>query len=137
MANAAKHPSGGRQPPEMDGTRGADAPRSEGARTVRRRWPILRFLRRRLQGWRLRHQLPFNFAIHLIGIPLAVSGVVLLFFLPWYWGVGAFVLGYFLQWIGHLAEGNDVGEWAAVKRLLGLPYVGIAPRWNPEDPNRL
>ncbi len=33
------------------------------------------------QGWRERHQLPFNFAIHLIGIPLAVSGVVLLFFL--------------------------------------------------------
>lgn len=102
-----------------------------------RRWPILRFLRRRLQGWRLRHQLPFNFVIHLIGIPLAVSGVVMLFFLPWYWGVGAFMLGYLLQWIGHLAEGNDVGEWAAIKRLLGLPYVGIAPRWNPEDPNRL
>jgi len=102
-----------------------------------RRRPILRFLRRRLQGWRLRHQLPFNFAIHLIGIPLAVTGVVLLFFLRWYWGVGALVLGYLLQWIGHRAEGNDVGEWAAIKRLLGLPYVGIAPRWNPDDPNRL
>ena len=105
--------------------------------TPQPRRPILRFLRRRLQGWRLRHQLPFNFAIHLIGIPLAVSGVVMLFLLPWYWGVGAIVVGYFLQWIGHLAEGNDVGEWAALKRLLGLPYVGIAPRWNPEDPNRL
>lgn len=102
-----------------------------------RRRPVLRFLRRRLQGWRLRHQLPFNFAIHLIGIPLALSGIVLLFFLPWYWGVGAFVTGYLLQWIGHLAEGNDVGEWAAIKRMLGLPYVGIAPRWNPDDPNRL
>lgn len=102
-----------------------------------RRWPILRFLRRRLSGWRERHRLPFNFYIHLIGIPLAVCGVVLLFFQPWYWGVGAIVLGYLLQWIGHLAEGNDVGEWAAIKRLLGLPYVGIAPRWNPEDPNRL
>jgi len=42
-----------------------------------------------------------------------------------------------LQYIGHLAEGNDLGEWAAIKRLLGLPYVGIAPRWNPEDPSRL
>lgn len=103
----------------------------------RRRRPVLRFLYRRWQGWRLRHQLPFNFAIHLLGIPLAVTGVVLLFFLDWYWGVGALVLGYLLQWIGHLAEGNDVGEWAAIKRLLGLPYVGIAPRWNPEDPNRL
>jgi hypothetical protein len=47
------------------------------------------------------------------------------------------VLGYLLQWIGHLAEGNDLGEWAAIKRLLGLPYVGIAPRWNPDDPGRL
>lgn len=102
-----------------------------------KRWPILRFLRRRLRNWRERHRLPFNFYIHLIGIPLAVSGVVLLFFYPWYWGVGALVLGYLLQWIGHQAEGNDVGEWAAIKRLLGWPYVGIAPRWNPEDPNRL
>jgi hypothetical protein len=102
-----------------------------------RRWPILRFLRRRLRNWRERHRLPFNFYIHLIGIPLAVSGVVLLFLAPWYWGVGAIVAGYLLQWIGHQAEGNDVGEWAAIKRLLGLPYIGIAPRWNPDDPNRL
>ena len=41
----------------------------------------------------------------------------------WYWGVSAFVAGYVLQWIGHLVEGNDLGEWAAVKRMLGLPYV--------------
>jgi uncharacterized membrane protein YGL010W len=105
-------------------------------------------LRRRLQGWKLRHQLPFNFFIHMIGIPLVVAGVVILlaawpaywldlWALPWYWGVGAIALGYILQWIGHRAEGNDVGEWAAVKRLLGMPYIGIAPRWNPEDPNRL
>jgi hypothetical protein len=101
------------------------------------RRPVLRFLKKRLHGWRLRHQLPFNFWIHLLGIPLAYGGLVLLFFLPWYWGVGAFVGGFLLQWVGHLAEGNDVGEWAAIKRLLGLPYVGIAPRWNPEDPARL
>lgn len=103
----------------------------------RRRWPILRFLRRRLGNWRQRHRLPFNFYIHLIGIPLAVSGVVLLFFQPWYWGIAAVVLGYLLQWIGHRVEGNDVGEWAALKRLFGLPYVGIAPRWDPDDPHRL
>jgi hypothetical protein len=99
--------------------------------------PVFRFLKRRWQGWRLRHQLPFNFYIHLIGIPLAVSSISLLFLVDWYWAVAAFVLGYVLQYIGHLAEGNDLGEWAAIKRLLGLPYVGIAPRWNPEDPNRL
>jgi hypothetical protein len=85
----------------------------------------------------LRHQLPFNFWIHMLGIPLAYGGLVLLFFLPWYWGIGTSVLGFVLQWVGHLAEGNDVGEWAAIKRLLGWPYVGISPRWNPADPNRL
>ena len=69
--------------------------------------------------------------------PASVAGVAMLFFLPWYWGAAAFVLGYVLQYVGHLAEGNDLGEWAAIKRLLGLPYVGIAPRWNPEDPSRL
>ena len=99
--------------------------------------PQRKFLRRRLEGWMLRHQLPFNFWIHMPGIPLAYGGPVLLFFLPWYWGVGISALGFLLQWIGHLAEGNDVGEWAAIKRLLGLSYVGIAPRWKPEDPNRL
>jgi uncharacterized membrane protein YGL010W len=97
---------------------------------------VLRFLKKRLQGWRLRHQLPFNFWIHLIGIPLALTGVVLLF-IDWRWGLAAFVGGYLLQSVGHLAEGNDLGEWAAIKRVLGLPYVGIAPRWNPEDPSRL
>jgi uncharacterized membrane protein YGL010W len=80
----------------------------------------------------IRHRNPFNFAIHLIGIPLAVAGVVLLFVLPWYWGAGAVVLGYLLQYVGHRAEGNDVGEWAAIKRLLGLPYVAISPRWQTE-----
>jgi hypothetical protein len=96
------------------------------------------FLRRRLDGWRLRHQLPFNFWIHMLGIPLAlVVAPLSLLFAEWYWALSLFLLGYFLQWVGHLAEGNDLGEWAAVKRLLGLPYVGIAPRWNPDDPSRL
>jgi hypothetical protein len=99
--------------------------------TPPRRRPVLRFLKKRWQGWRARHQLPFNFAIHLVGIPLALAGVVLLFVpgVAWYWGVAAIVVGYVLQYIGHRAEGNDVGEWAAVKRLLGLPYVAISPRF--------
>jgi hypothetical protein len=90
-------------------------------------------LRRILRKWRERHQHPFNFGIHLIGIPLAVAGVVLLFFLPWYWGVAAIVLGYLLQYVGHRVEGNDVGEWAGIKRLLGLPYVAISPRWQQDE----
>jgi hypothetical protein len=86
-------------------------------------------------NWLERHQLPFNFWIHMVGIPMALLGVVLLVTpVDWYWAVGAFVLGYVLQWIGHLAEGNDLGEWAGIKRLIGLPYVGISPRWeNRQD----
>jgi hypothetical protein len=41
----------------------------------------------------------------------------------------AFVGGYVFQWVGHAVEGNDLGEWAALKRLLGLPYVAIAPQY--------
>lgn len=107
------------------------------SKPVRQR-PVLQFIKRRLEGWRLRHQLPANFWLHMAGIPLAITGVILLFTsLPWYWGVGAFILGYLLQEVGHRLEGNTMGEIAAIKRLLGLPYVGISPRWNPEDPNRL
>ena len=100
--------------------------------------PSNRPLLRALHNWRERHQHPFNFWIHMLGIPLAVAGVVLEFALPWdqwYWGVGSFVLGYVFQWLGHLVEGNDVGEIAGIKRLLGLPYVGIAPQYQKNTPS--
>jgi Protein of unknown function (DUF962) len=90
-------------------------------------------LRRALANWRQRHQHPFNFAIHLVGIPLAVAGAVMMGFLPWYWGVPAFVLGYLLQFVGHCVEGNDLGEWAGIKRLFGLPYVAISPSRQPKE----
>jgi hypothetical protein len=51
--------------------------------------------------------------------------------------VGAIVAGYFLQWVGHRVEGNDVGEWAAIKRLLGLPYVAVAPRWQTRQEDQV
>jgi len=94
-------------------------------------------LRRVLAHWRLRHQHPVNFVLHLVGIPLAVAGVVLFFSRPWsdwYWGVAAFILGYLLQWLGHRIEGNDLGEWVGIKRMLGLPYVSIAPQYQQASP---
>lgn len=96
------------------------------------RRPIRRALGRALANWLERHRHPFNRGVHLIGIPLAlVAAPLLLLLLPWdewYWAAAAFVGGYALQWIGHRVEGNDVGEWAAVKRWLGWPYVAVAPR---------
>jgi hypothetical protein len=62
----------------------------------------------------------------MIGIPLALAGVVMIFFLPWYWAVGAIVAGYVLQGIGHRVEGNDIGELIPLKRLFGLPVVAVA-----------
>src|SRR5437870_2681023 len=92
-------------------------------------------LRKILRNWLIRHQDPFNFWIHMAGIPLAVAGFVSLFFIEWYWGVAGLVVGYALQYWGHRVEGNDVGEWAAIKKLLGLPAVGISPRWAQGQPS--
>lgn len=86
---------------------------------------LLAFAGRARRNWLDRHRHPFNYAIHLVGIPLAVAGVVLLFLTDWYWGATAFVLGYLLQWVGHRVEGNDVGELIPVKKMLGLPYVAV------------
>ena len=97
------------------------------------RFPIARkflaFAGRARRNWLLRHQNGFNFAIHMIGIPLAVAGLPLLFLTEWYWGAAAIVAGYFLQWVGHRVEGNDVGELIPLKRMLGLPVVAIAPQY--------
>jgi hypothetical protein len=100
------------------------------------RRPLRAWLARRWHGWRLRHRLPLNFALHLVGIPLALAGLVLLF-VSWPWALAVVVFGYLLQWVGHRLEGNDLGEWAALKRLCGLPYVGVAPRWGPQDTDGL
>jgi hypothetical protein len=97
------------------------------------RFPIARkllaFAGKARRNWLERHRDPFNFWIHQVGIPLALGGVVLLFVTDWYWGVGAIVVGYLLQWVGHRVEGNDVGEFIPIKRLLGLPCVPIAPQY--------
>lgn len=98
-------------------------------------------LRRILRNWLKRHRNRFNFWIHMLGIPTAVAGVVLLMQAAWYrdgvwalWGLGLFVAGYVLQFWGHAVEGNEVGEWVAIKKALGLPYVAVAPA--PDAPGR-
>jgi hypothetical protein len=94
---------------------------------------LLALAGRARRNWLARHRNAFNFWIHMVGIPLALAGVVLLFVADWYWGAGAIVAGYFLQWVGHRAEGNDVGELIPLKRLLGLPVVAIAPQGDQAD----
>ncbi len=89
-----------------------------------------------LANWLARHRSPLSFWLHLVGIPLAVGGAVLALvqLVQWRWDlwwrpVLLIVVGYVLQVIGHRHEGNDVGEWILVKKLLGRPYVAISPRY--------
>jgi hypothetical protein len=107
---------------------------SESLPPSRPRFPIarklLRFAGHARRNWLERHRHPVSFGLHMLGIPLSLLVAPgLLFVLPWYWGAGAFVFGYFLQWVGHRIEGNDVGELIPLKRALGLPVVAIAPRY--------
>lgn len=101
-----------------------------------------------LQNWRIRHQHPASFWLHMIGIPMAAGALVLaaiqLYHGRWdLWWRPVVLLagGYLLQWIGHRIEGNDVGEIILVKRCLGLPYVAVSSRYrfdsqppHPGDP---
>ncbi len=89
-----------------------------------------------LANWLERHQSPLSFWLHMIGIPLAVAAIPLAIWqlMEWRWDlwwrpVGLLVLGYFLQWVGHRHEGNDVGEFILIKKWLGLPYVAVSPRY--------
>ncbi len=40
------------------------------------------------------------------------------------------VIGYGLQWIGHVHEGNDMGEMILIKRWLGMRYTDVSPRYS-------
>jgi uncharacterized membrane protein YGL010W len=92
-----------------------------------------------LANWLERHQSRRSYWLHLVGIPLTILAVVLagvqLYQGRWdlWWRPAALlVAGYVLQYLGHRHEGNDMGEIVLLKRLLGRPYVAVAPR----HPNR-
>jgi hypothetical protein len=89
-----------------------------------------------LQNWLERHQTRVSRVLHAIGIPLAVAALPLAAWqlYEWRWDlwwrpVVLLVVGYLLQWLGHLWEGNDLGEVVLIKKLLGRPYTAIAPRF--------
>lgn len=85
-------------------------------------------------NWRARHQHPASLALHAVGIPLLITGLLLGAWQLWHgmwplwWRpVGLIVVSYVLQAIGHALEGNDMGEVVLIKKLLGRPYIAIAP----------
>lgn len=97
-----------------------------------------------LTNWRERHRHPISFGLHVIGIPMTIACVPLgLVQLAedrwdlWWRPVALLVVGYLLQWIGHMIEGNDMGEVILVKKWLGKPYVGVAPRHAASDESKV
>jgi hypothetical protein len=87
-----------------------------------------------ISNWLARHRHPASQVLHAIGIPLLAAGLVLGAWQLWHgmWAlwwrpVGLIVFGYVLQWAGHAIEGNDMGEVVLIKKMLGRPYVVIAP----------
>ena len=51
----------------------------------------------------------------------------------WWRPVGLIAVSYILQGIGHAIEGNDMGEVVLIKKLLGRPYVAVAPPREPKQ----
>lgn len=89
-----------------------------------------------LRNWLERHQHPVSLALHVIGIPMTIAFVPLTIWqlADWRWDLWwrptlLLLGGYVLQWLGHVIEGNDMGEVILVKRWLGRPYVAVSPRY--------
>lgn len=86
-----------------------------------------------IENYKAKHQHPMNRLTHSIGIPMIVISLPLFFF-NWRWALVLFIVGWILQFVGHLVEGNQpaffsnpmyllVGPWWLVRRVassLGL-----------------
>jgi hypothetical protein len=63
-----------------------------------------------------RHAHPVNAALHIIGVPMAFYGFYKLFSDPPE-GLGMLFSGYLFQYLGHRAQGNEVGEVTLAKKV--------------------
>jgi len=103
--------------------------------------PILFFVNW-TRRWLQRHRHPGSRVLHAIGIPLTLAAVALALLQLhhgrwdlWWRPIALLLAGYALQWIGHRLEGNDMGEYILLKRLLGKPYVAVSPRYQAQPMN--
>jgi uncharacterized membrane protein YGL010W len=79
-----------------------------------------------VDNYKSKHRHPLNRLSHSIGIPMILVSLPL-FFVSWRWALGLFLVGWALQFVGHLIEGNQpaffsnpfylmVGPWWLVRR---------------------
>lgn len=62
-------------------------------------------LEKMIDDYKRDHQHPVNKATHMVGIPMIIASLPLMFFVPPI-GIGLFVLGWILQFVGHAFEGK-------------------------------
>jgi hypothetical protein len=73
-----------------------------------------------LRAYPSEHAHPLNRALHVLGVPLAPwGGLVLLARGHTRYGLLAIVTGYSLQYLGHRIQGNQMGDWLLVKKVYG------------------
>jgi len=64
-----------------------------------------------------RHTHPVNAILHVFGVPMAFTGLFFLLSGRFASGAALFSGGYFLQYLGHRAQGNEVGEVTLIKAI--------------------
>jgi uncharacterized membrane protein YGL010W len=77
---------------------------------------------RYVESYKRDHQHPVNKALHMIGIPMIVLSLPLLFFAPPL-GIFLFVLGWIIQFVGHAFEGK------APSFLRDPTFLVVGPTW--------
>ena len=71
--------------------------------------------------YRQKHRHPANRFFHSIGIPAIVVSLPL-FFCNWRWASALFLLGWLLQFLGHVFEGNSPAFFSNPIYLIIGPY---------------
>lgn len=64
-----------------------------------------------------RHKHPVNAILHIFGVPMVFYGIYVLCIGQTTLGVALFFFGYLFQYLGHKAQGNEVGEVTLIKNI--------------------
>lgn len=75
-----------------------------------------------IENYKRDHQNPVNKALHMVGIPMILTSLPLIFFVPPL-GIALFVLGWILQFVGHAFEGKPPSFFRDPTFLL------VGPTW--------
>ncbi len=67
-----------------------------------------------------RHAHPINALWHIVGVPLAFFGLFKLLTGSASLGLTLLFLGYLFQYLGHKAQGNEVGEVTLLKKCYAI-----------------